>query len=210
LILEKLEASQGQKKGAIDVFHDPSHACVTSVDPEFRKTMLAAFGIAVNDVNEHADLSGPGRWGLYEGWHPLRQNTTVVGLHPAAEANRDSASGAALLGWRFTLLKKWPHERVIAIAKADATSETGFGELAADGFKSKIDCIVSASHFDTILVATRDNARLVATQLGPKAFPGDSEGIRVIVADRDGYQIVSPGDRSFSLYKPPARNRPLR
>jgi hypothetical protein len=201
--MERLTGSPSQVEGAIPVFHDPGDALETSLGPDFRESIVIACEQACSDraIRELVPLRTEGRWRLVQGWHPQRHTAEGVSLHPVSQAKGISAGGAACRGWRFTMLGKWPHDKLVVIAPVETRSRVGsVTDDLSNGIPEKVKSIVSDARFDTILVATKEHAELVASSLGE-----NPTGIRVIFGERHDYQMFYPQGHSSQPYQPPSR-----
>ncbi len=202
-VLNKAEAPLAPYSGEAPLFHDPRYAFRASADEALRLSMERAWTRAVQECRARADLGAcvEGRWKLLKGWHPLTENGAESGAAaaPGVHAADHSAGGAALRGWRFALAGAVPHDGVVVLACVDV--DNGFGGLGA-GIAQKVEAILHADDFDTIVVASENDADIAVRTLGARAADSrrpEKPGVQVLLACPDGsYVFVNPGSGTIA------------
>ncbi|MGE0821747.1 MAG: HEAT repeat domain-containing protein [Candidatus Binatia bacterium] len=154
LVLEVVEPGCGA------VFHDPQDAFRTNADDEFVSSMVDTWQVPCAKMNVN---NRDGRWRLLHDWHPEAQ--VRERLSTAAEANGRSASGAGLYGWYHALTGTRPDDRLVVVMQAGQDGQ--LEGVDGEGVFAKTKAIVTEpnGHFDTIVVATEDNAAKVEAAL---------------------------------------------
>ncbi len=137
LVLEVFE------RGAGRLAPHPATVFETTIDNDFRESMMHAWDAALSLAQQHqADI------GIYDGRWQLLENQAF-----ARQANGPSAGGAAALGFYHALRNTVPDEALIVTAEVHSS-----GALKeVDGIPAKVKAIANAGRFDTIVVASEKN-----------------------------------------------------